>query len=244
MIIRKLTEAIRTQDWFTVSIEFVIVVAGIFVGLQVDDWNQERLGRSLEQEYLLRLTQDIQSDIAVFDDLEKIFEIKAAIVAEIRDLPPQDIVTRRADKLALELDYSNWKALPRIQSATYQELEASGRMILLSNQTLRSELSDYYTGYRLIQNILAEPIGDFRLMFHQSLPGERYLDMRLAERIGDPNWVVKALQNLRSRPGFVEAANAEIGYAADMMYYLREYKEQARSILNTIESDIAAENSS
>ncbi len=33
MILHRLADAIRTQNWFMVLIEFVIVVVGIFVGL-------------------------------------------------------------------------------------------------------------------------------------------------------------------------------------------------------------------
>ncbi|MFT4630918.1 MAG: hypothetical protein ACI8PV_002051, partial [Dinoroseobacter sp.] len=39
MIIRRLTESIKQQDWFVATIEIMIVVVGIFIGLQVDDWN-------------------------------------------------------------------------------------------------------------------------------------------------------------------------------------------------------------
>ena len=43
MILRRLAEAIQQQNWFVVLLEVMIVVVGIFIGLQVDDWNQERL---------------------------------------------------------------------------------------------------------------------------------------------------------------------------------------------------------
>jgi hypothetical protein len=43
MILRKLSDAIRQQNWFTVILEISIVVVGIFIGLQVDEWNQNRL---------------------------------------------------------------------------------------------------------------------------------------------------------------------------------------------------------
>jgi hypothetical protein len=36
MNLHRLADAIRTQNWFTVFIEFVIVVADVFVGLHVD----------------------------------------------------------------------------------------------------------------------------------------------------------------------------------------------------------------
>lgn len=48
MILRRLAEGIQSQDWFTVLVEIMIVVVGIFLGLQVDDWNEERRGAAEE----------------------------------------------------------------------------------------------------------------------------------------------------------------------------------------------------
>ena len=59
MILRKLAESIRQQNWFTVLVEILIVVIGIFVGLQVDDWNRTRIQLSEESEYLTRLSDDL-----------------------------------------------------------------------------------------------------------------------------------------------------------------------------------------
>ena len=44
MILRRLAESIRKQEWFTVVLEVLIVVVGIFIGLQVDEWNRARVG--------------------------------------------------------------------------------------------------------------------------------------------------------------------------------------------------------
>ena len=38
MILQKLASAIRRQDWFQVVIEVLIVIVGIFLGLQVQSW--------------------------------------------------------------------------------------------------------------------------------------------------------------------------------------------------------------
>lgn len=57
MILRRLADAIRTQNWFTVVLEVAIVVVGIFIGLQVDDWNQRRVDKVREQAILASLAQ-------------------------------------------------------------------------------------------------------------------------------------------------------------------------------------------
>lgn len=59
MILRRLAEAIRRQDWFTVLLEIVIVMIGIFLGLQVNAWNQSRIDRAEEAVFLQALYQDV-----------------------------------------------------------------------------------------------------------------------------------------------------------------------------------------
>jgi hypothetical protein len=59
MILRRLAGAFRRQDWFTVSLEIAIVMIGIFLGLQVNAWNQSRIDRAEEAVFLQALYQDV-----------------------------------------------------------------------------------------------------------------------------------------------------------------------------------------
>jgi len=69
MILRNLAHSIRKQDWFAVAIEFLIVVAGIFVGLQVTDWNERRQLRERELNYLQRMAEDLSKMGAEFREI-------------------------------------------------------------------------------------------------------------------------------------------------------------------------------
>jgi len=42
MILRRFMQHIRKQDWFMVSVDLLVLIVGIFLGLQVSDWNEER----------------------------------------------------------------------------------------------------------------------------------------------------------------------------------------------------------
>ena len=46
MILQRLATSIRNQDWFTVVIETLIVVFGVFIGLQVNTWSGARADRA------------------------------------------------------------------------------------------------------------------------------------------------------------------------------------------------------
>ena len=59
MILRRLASAIRRQDWLAVLIEFVIVVTGIVVAIQLDNWNEARKDRILEEQLFAALRADL-----------------------------------------------------------------------------------------------------------------------------------------------------------------------------------------
>ena len=42
MILRRITEHVKTQNWLAVAIDFVIVVGGVFIGIQAANWNAAR----------------------------------------------------------------------------------------------------------------------------------------------------------------------------------------------------------
>lgn len=60
MILRRLAEAIQAQNWFTVVLEILVVVVGILIGLQVDEWNQVRQDKKTERNFVAQLHNDIE----------------------------------------------------------------------------------------------------------------------------------------------------------------------------------------
>jgi hypothetical protein len=61
MILRRIASAFRRQDWFTVAVETMIVVMGVFLGLQVNNWNEAQRDREREALYLERLHADVET---------------------------------------------------------------------------------------------------------------------------------------------------------------------------------------
>lgn len=59
MILRRMAEGIKTQDWGVVLVELVVVVFGIFIALQVDDWNKARQDRADEKAFINQFHVDL-----------------------------------------------------------------------------------------------------------------------------------------------------------------------------------------
>ena len=45
MILSRITQALRDQNWLAVGIEFVIVILGVVIGFQISNWNHVQSDR-------------------------------------------------------------------------------------------------------------------------------------------------------------------------------------------------------
>ena len=62
MILRRLSQSLKEQNWTAIWIEFILLILGVFLGIQVANWNEDRIDRKREQDFLERLLIDIEND--------------------------------------------------------------------------------------------------------------------------------------------------------------------------------------
>ncbi len=86
MILRRITEHVKAQNWFAVGLDFLIVVVGVFVGLQVSNWNAERGERFREQVFLASLAADVRSDIAEIDEILRVSTHRMSAMTHLLEL--------------------------------------------------------------------------------------------------------------------------------------------------------------
>lgn len=141
MIFRRLAQHLREQNWTAIAIEFVLLVLGVFLGIQVANWNQsladERLGRA----YAQRLTADLERDLATRRELVAYYaavlesvERTDALLADPQSDPKMLVVDAyRASEI-------NYRAPSR---ATWDEVVASGNAGLLPRE-MAAAAADYF----------------------------------------------------------------------------------------------------
>ena len=59
---RRVIGHLKNQQWTAFGIEFVIVVLGIFIGLRVSNWNQERTVDQQAAKFAERLKTDLREE--------------------------------------------------------------------------------------------------------------------------------------------------------------------------------------
>ena len=84
MLLRRLTVHVKDQNWFAVGIDFLIVVTGVFIGLQVSNWNDHRQNQAIAQDYLVRLESDLRDEISQWQYLEDYYGTALAVTVSKR----------------------------------------------------------------------------------------------------------------------------------------------------------------
>ncbi|WP_251359446.1 hypothetical protein [Kangiella sp. TOML190] len=138
MLLRRITQHVKDQNWFAVFIDFIIVVVGVFIGIQVANWNEELAERVLEQQYLERIYFDTERLITDIEDgLEWSEDQKASQVVVLNSF--RSGVLRPQDKAIFErgLAFFGYSPIHTRESLAVQELKSSGRMAIISDIELR-----------------------------------------------------------------------------------------------------------
>lgn len=187
--------------------EIVLVVIGILIALQVNNWNENRKEHQRELQYLDRLADNIRTDLEVFEDNILFYEeVQEAGILALSYLEGKDLT-----------EYSNWDILISffnasqiwpmiIESSTYEELKSSGELSLINNVRLRDRMAFYYEGakQRYDQTIGINP--PYRKLSRVLIPFEvqNYMWDNCHKTVGDIQELVKC------KPGISETASKEI----------------------------------
>lgn len=146
MILRRLARSIRRQDWTAVGIEFVIVVAGIFVALQVTDWNEERQARAREENYLQRLSEDVAVMRAEFSEImRRSGGRRSGALRTLRALEQCDAGLASAADIERTLAFYQNQRVAVIIDRTYQEMLASGALAGMADRALSGEIAAVFS---------------------------------------------------------------------------------------------------
>ena len=146
MILRRVIEHFRKQEWTAIFIDFLIVVIGVFIGIQVANWNEARVDKARARGFLERIAGDIDADLEEYADRQRFWGAVSAYGATaVEYAETGDAQGRSKWELALAFFQASQVAEFRTTSATWDEMRSGGDLSLISNLDLRRALSRYYT---------------------------------------------------------------------------------------------------
>ncbi len=146
MLLRRMIEHVKAQNWTAVALDFVIVVVGVFIGIQVSNWNDARSLREREKVYLEQLLIDLESDRKTGErGIASAASVDAAADRVLAVLEGGASAAQISDaELMRSLPFAGYAYLPQGNPTTYNEMISTGALGLLDSVELKRAFGEYY----------------------------------------------------------------------------------------------------
>lgn len=179
--LRFLTNA-QTRKYLAYAIgEILLVVIGILIALQINNWNEDRKDKIKSKEFHQRLVEDLNLHINTFEnDLKRSKELLAYISKSVAILQQKRFNKETIDTVTYTL--TNHYQFVRISDelSSYEEMKSTGQLGLIYNDAIRKKINGYLKYLEAIRKIfdqLADKVGDMRLfdpyITHYIVKGEK-----------------------------------------------------------------------
>jgi hypothetical protein len=136
----------KTSKYFKYAIgEIILVVIGILIALQINNWNEEQNDKKIELGYMQNIVEDLNDDIEIYKNFENSNHI---IYSLIDSIVPNIKSTDRTSKIS---DISYWVRKVTMQwniihpvERTFEEMKSSGHLRLIKHKDIANAISNYY----------------------------------------------------------------------------------------------------
>ncbi|MBT8472520.1 MAG: hypothetical protein HKN14_11615 [Marinicaulis sp.] len=182
MILRRITEHVKAQNWFAVGLDFIIVVFGVFIGFQVTSWNEGRETGARAKIFSSRLLDDVRYEAWAYQysiDYYKDVRVNAERAA--------NALTGDKEMSDEQLLISAYRATQWVTTAprraSYNELIATGEIGLIEDNFLRETAISVFNQTTTGSVNERARDSDFRKIFRQTVPIE--IQHTLLTKCGD-----------------------------------------------------------
>tara|TARA_R110001599_G_C12186200_1_gene654496 strand:- start:610 stop:1536 length:927 start_codon:yes stop_codon:yes gene_type:complete len=126
--------------------EIILVVIGILIALQINNWNETRKDRIQEKKFLIRFEAEITTNIENINYsimLNKSRMKRAEFL--MKTIDSSQLAENSASYFIRSIEHAGYTFYPVISDNTFQEIKSSGKLSLISNVNIRSALQRYYS---------------------------------------------------------------------------------------------------
>ncbi|MDE1885981.1 MAG: hypothetical protein KGI64_04130 [Xanthomonadaceae bacterium] len=181
-MLRHVIAHFRRQDWMAVTIELVIVILGVFIGMQVSNWNEDRETNQKAAVFTQRLKADLREEAWGY-------EMQIGYFDEVLDSAKQatDALTGKNSLSSEALLIAAYRATQfngnTRRRATYDELISTGEIGLIHDEALRDLAMRVYTDPVIDQITQDGQHSEYRKEFRMAIPYD--VQLVLADKCGD-----------------------------------------------------------
>lgn len=250
MILRRLSQSLKEQNWMAIGIEFVLLVVGVYLGIQVANWKEARVERELVRGHLTEIAQDLRMHLAIRDELEDSAKLRIAAVDYIYDQAfgirlPATLVRASERWEAPPAEAFPPEQLDHLMGAVnlvrisvrsrngYESLISSGRLGLLKNRKLAHQIQAYYGNFDSLLDVQSNVLRPFR----NDGARDQY---PLGLSVFDQRPAAEIVALARENPGFAAYLRSQREWAITQYHLMSDINEETAELLAAIEKELAA----
>jgi hypothetical protein len=171
MLLRRVIKHFRHQEWTAIVIDFVIVVVGVFVGIQVSNWNQAQSDNRLGEELAERLRADLLVEAWNYAMLiEYLADVQSNTDKALAGLQGTSEISD--EQLLIAAYRATQYNEGTTQRTTYDELISTGKIGFITDKTLVNAATLIYETLELDQLLNEGVDSAYRETFRKTLPVE------------------------------------------------------------------------
>ncbi|MBO3118024.1 hypothetical protein J4050_14800 [Winogradskyella sp. DF17] len=230
----------KTGKFFKYAIgEIILVVIGILIALQINNWNENKKSIKLEKTYYCKIAEDLQVDIKNIDS--SLVTIDKRLESTERFL--KNLLKIQEDKQVIFKDFiptiRYYKFIPT--KAAIVDITSSGKLETLRNQTLKKRILSHYTEQ---DNALQIIDVNYNALVERLFDIEKFSDFGFQEVPQYQNIFDPELQALLSNKQWQQDPNNELFVKMkDLMILNMIQGEREKELLKGIEVDAEELNS-
>lgn len=161
MILSRIRKALEDQNWLSIAIEFVIVVAGVMLAFQVTQWSQDRAEAERRAVALDRLQEEIETSAGTLVIFLEMYETLNSDRNEVIErLLNGDFEDMDGDAMKDALVSTSLFPAFSPPQGVYTEITSSGMVSSLGDARFRDALGRYQSSVDFLQG----QINYFRLL--------------------------------------------------------------------------------
>ncbi len=253
----------KTRAYLLYAIgEILLVMIGILLALQVNNWNNERVDQKLERVYIQNLIDDLENQLVELNtqkELETIVnEALERTMEKIADgFNSENIVEYNRDIQAITITRTL-----NLYDATFEDLKSTGNLNLIQNEELKQHILDYFQftnryvyvirknaeGYHhfIFEDFNRRELANFNINGMSGIVG---IDSKMFELIKDIKYpdainqefnedLLKRLSMLENRQAVKNAVNNRMGTNIVSLRFLTQLEDRTKTLITNLKGEM------
>jgi hypothetical protein len=226
----------KTTRYFKYAIgEIVLVVIGILIALQINDWNQRRIDRGNEDRYLMAIVTEIESNNQFNKGL-----FWTRVDKKLKGLNVAKAYAEDRLEVVDKVEFINSVGYGAVASGgylmgdtnIYDELISTGNMRLISDDKLKKAIVTYYTDLMAYNDVIKIHATQYLNFINEIRPFDPDHPNQISKYDQDEGMKAYKTEEFRKN------IDSELSYTYKVKQYLTTQGENGNKLMGMIEKNL------